>query len=110
MISLPDRQRTVKLIDTARARGARLEPACREMGICSRTYQRWKPESQLREDRRPFADRPVPANALSPAEQQLILETCHRPEFASLAPEQIVVRLLDQEPPPRLPRTRICRH
>jgi hypothetical protein len=33
MISTPDRQRAIALIEEARARGARLEAACRELGI-----------------------------------------------------------------------------
>ncbi|MGI6782311.1 MAG: helix-turn-helix domain-containing protein [Acholeplasmataceae bacterium] len=41
LISAPDRAKAVKLIDEARASGARLEPACRELGISVRTYQRW---------------------------------------------------------------------
>ncbi|WP_445003102.1 hypothetical protein [Halomonas mongoliensis] len=52
---------------------------------------------ELREDQRPLVDRPVPANALTPAEEQEILDVCHRPEYASLPPEQIVVRLFDEE-------------
>ena len=44
-----------------------------------------------------MVDRPVPANALTPAEEQEILDVCHRPEYASLPPEQIVVRLFDEE-------------
>lgn len=44
-----------------------------------------------------MVDRPVPANALTPAEEQEILDVCHRPAYASLPPEQIVVRLFDDE-------------
>jgi putative transposase len=47
-------------------------------------------------DRRPSALRPEPANKLSPEERARVLETCHRPEFASLPPSQIVPRLADQ--------------
>ena len=36
-------------------------------------------------------------DALSPEERQQVLEICHRPEFASLPPGQIVPRLLDEE-------------
>ncbi|MDR5865158.1 helix-turn-helix domain-containing protein, partial [Halomonas campisalis] len=97
MISTPDRRRAVALIEEARAQGARLEAACRELGITARTYQRWTRDGDIREDQRPLADRPVPANALTPAEEQAILEVCHRPEYASLPPEQIVVRLFDDE-------------
>ncbi|MGP9659904.1 helix-turn-helix domain-containing protein, partial [Halomonas sp. AOP31-B1-25] len=70
MISTPDRQRAIALIEDARAQGARLEAACRELGITARTYQRWTRDGELREDQRPLVDRPVPANALTPAEEQ----------------------------------------
>ncbi|ANB01569.1 transposase [Ectothiorhodospira sp. BSL-9] len=97
MISTADRRKTVELIDQARAKGARLTPACEVAGICARTYQRWTAQDNLGEDRRPFADRPRPANALSPEEEQAILDVCNRPEYASLPPDQILVRLLDEE-------------
>jgi hypothetical protein len=47
MISAPDRRRTVMLINEAREAGARLEPACKVVGICSRTYQRWTDQRHL---------------------------------------------------------------
>lgn len=97
MISTPDRQRAIALINEARHQGARLAAACRELGITARTYQRWTRDGDVREDQRPLVDRPVPANALTPAEEQEILDVCHRPEYASLPPEQIVVRLFDDE-------------
>lgn len=97
MISTPDRQRAIALIEEARSQGARLEAACQELGITARTYQRWTRGGELHEDQRPLVDRPVSANALTPAEEQEILEVCHRPEYASLPPEQIVVRLFDDE-------------
>jgi len=97
MISTPDRNRAVELIDEARAAGARLELACRELGITARTYQRWTQGGAVRQDQRPLVDRAVPDNALTPEEEQEILEICHRPEYASLPPDQIVVRLLDDE-------------
>jgi transposase InsO family protein len=97
MISGPDRQHAVELIDEARSKGARLEPACCTLGLTARTYQRWTRGGNLQEDQRPFADRSVPANALTAAEEQAILDVCHRPAFANLPPDQIVVRLLDEE-------------
>ncbi|GGX88799.1 transposase [Litchfieldella qijiaojingensis] len=97
MISAQTRQQAVALIEEARAQGARLEPACRALGLTARTYQRWTRGDELQEDQRPFAERPVPANALTTAEEQAILDVCHRPAFANLPPEQIVVRLLDEE-------------
>jgi putative transposase len=97
MISTPDRQQAVTLIAVARTEGARLEPACAVVGITVRTHQRWTREGGVREDQRPLADRATPSNALCAEETQAILEACHRPEHASLPPDQIVVRLLDQE-------------
>ncbi len=97
MISTPDRQAVVRLIDQARAEGARLTPACEVAGICARTYQRWTGQEDLGADRRPIVDRLRPANALTPEEEQAILEVCNSPEYAALPPEQIVVRLLDEE-------------
>jgi transposase InsO family protein len=97
MISAADRRNAVELIDEARADGARLAPACARLGLSTRTYQRWTQAGDVGADRRPFAARPKPANALTPQEEQAILDACHRPDFAALPPEQIVVRLLDEE-------------
>lgn len=41
MISDSDRVTAVKLINEARESGARLKPACDELNISVRTYQRW---------------------------------------------------------------------
>ena len=68
MISAPDRRKTVLLIDEARHAGARLEAACDVVGISSRTYQRWTGKSDIREDARPTAIRPEPANKLTKEE------------------------------------------
>ena len=97
MISPPDRRHAIALIDNARAQGARLAAACRELGMSARTYQRWTRDGGLREDQRPLVERPIPANALTPIEEQEILDTCHRPDYAHLPPEQIVVRLFGEE-------------
>ena len=41
MISTPDRQLAVSLIDEARAAGARLKLSCGVLGITARIDQRW---------------------------------------------------------------------
>ncbi len=97
MISLEDRRKAVQLIANACDEGARLTVACEVVGISIRTHQRWTREGGVKADQRPVAERPVPANALTPEEEAEILAQCHRPEFAALPPEQIVVRLMDQE-------------
>jgi len=97
MTSLADRQQAIGLIDEARASGARLNPACKELGITARTYQRWKKDDAVNQDRRPHAVRPTPSNALTGEEIQQILDACHRPEFVDLPPAKIVAQLLDEE-------------
>ena len=51
---------------------------------------------EVKVDGRPSAVRPVPANALSEAERQKLVELSCQPEFASLPPSQIVPILADR--------------
>ncbi len=95
MINLSERQNIVLLIDSARAAGCRLKPACELLRLDVRTYQRWTRNGSVELDRRPLATRPIPQNRISEAEREKILHTCHKPEFASLPPSQIVPRLAD---------------
>lgn len=94
MTNARDRQHTVELVNEAQQAGARLSRACQELGIGLNTYRRW---SSRPKDGRPHAVRGTPSHALTEAERDAVLQTCHRPEFASLPPAQIVVRLLDEE-------------
>jgi len=96
MISTPDRVKAVELIDQAVVDGARRAKACEELGICDRTYRRWTNDECIKSDARPMAKRAPPLNKLSNKERQAILSTCHEPEFANLAPGQIVPRLADR--------------
>lgn len=94
MTNVLDRQHAVALVDAARQAGARLDRACAEMHIGLNTYRRW---SAGVEDGRRNAVRAKPSHALSRAEREAVLQTCLRPEYASLPPSQIVPRLLDEE-------------
>ena len=96
MISIPDRRQTLTLIEEARQSGARLEKACAEAGISSRTCQRWTGDEDIKPDGRPTADRPIPANKLTEEEREHVLDICHKPEYASMPPGQIVPRLADK--------------
>jgi transposase InsO family protein len=96
MISAPDRQRAVTLIDEARSAGARLKPACGVLQISARTYQRWTTDGTVRADGRPEAERPRPAHALSPEECDAVIAVCNRPENADRPPTQIVPKLADE--------------
>jgi len=57
----------VELIREAQAMGSRLEPACIELGITLRTFQRWVREGDdaVAGDSRRTSVRPGPANKLS---------------------------------------------
>jgi len=96
MISTPDRRRAVELVEEAMAQGASQAKACELLEISVRTYQRWTREGGVERDARCDAERPAPANRLSEAERERILEVCNQPEFASLPPSQIVPMLADQ--------------
>jgi len=96
MISLPDRRHAVELIEEAVAAGARQRKACKILAISARTYQRWTQEVTVVSDRRPEAQRPVPANKLNTCEREEILKVANSPIFCSLPPSQIVPALADQ--------------
>lgn len=95
MTSYPERQKLVEWIGEAIGAGARKCPACKEVGISLRTYQRWTQGGEVSEDQRPKAQRPAPANKLSEQEREEILATCNQKEYAALPPSQIVPRLAD---------------
>lgn len=97
MISTPDRQASLQLIDAARAQGARLVPACAELGVDVRTDQRWRRlGAGGGVDRRTERSQTQAGHALSTAEVQQVLALCNSPEYASLPPAQIVAREVDQ--------------
>jgi putative transposase len=97
MTPASDRQYIISLIDDATAAGASFGAACKALGLSARTLRRWKdPADGERQDRRPSAQRPEPANKLSEEEQDQIVATCNAAEFASLPPSQIVPRLADE--------------
>jgi transposase InsO family protein len=99
MTSLEQRQTFLALIDKACHDGARLAQACRQIGLCARTVQRWQRPDRRDGDHRIAGQRTVvwcPANQLSAVERQAALEMVSRDEFKDLPPSQIVPRLADQ--------------
>jgi transposase InsO family protein len=97
MIALEDRQALAHDIDTAHISGARLRPACEIVGIDVRTLERWKAQDGLTAgDGRPWAVRPTPSHALSPAERAALLAVANAPRFASVPPARIVPMLADE--------------
>ena len=99
MISASDRENAVKLIDEAIVSGASCNKACERLGITERTYYRWKRKKATTnsyEDDRPTADHSNPANKISAEIRKEIVNTCNKPEYASLAPCEIVPALADE--------------
>ena len=96
MIGALDRKRAVRLIKETVGEGARTARACREIGISIRTFQRWTQEGGVKEDGRPDADRPPPANKMMPQERQAVLDTLNSPAYRSLPPSQVVPALADE--------------
>lgn len=86
----------IVLIDEARRDGARLEPACRVVGISGRTYQRWVKQGPSPVDGRTLAKRTPPANKLSEIERARVIKVCNSEVFVDSNPTQIVPKLADQ--------------
>ncbi len=82
------------LIDEAVATGARLEKACKLLGLTSRTLQRWK-AAGIGDDGR-AGPKGTPGNKLSEHERARIIEVANSPEYRDLSPKQIVPRLADE--------------
>ena len=96
MISDSDRMTAIMLINEARENGARLKPACDELNISERTYQRWTKHGEVKKDQRPLVKRPTPKNKLTDEERKEVIEVVNSPEYADLAPSQIVPKLADE--------------
>lgn len=96
LISDSDRVTAVELINEARTNGCRLKQACDELNISVRTYQRWTQGGEVKKDQRPLLERPTPKNKITEEERKEIIETVNKPEYADLAPSQIVPKLADE--------------
>ncbi|WP_074912945.1 hypothetical protein [Proteiniclasticum ruminis] len=64
--------------------------ACHELGISTRTFQRWVNPNEPQEDQRPLAVRSEPKNKLSLEERESFLKTVNQPENANRPPSQII--------------------
>jgi transposase InsO family protein len=84
---------TIALVKEAVSAGARLESACKEIGIDARTLQRWTAVA-VGDDRR-RGPKEEPANALTKAEEEDIVALLNAEEFAGLSPHQVVAKLAD---------------
>ena len=86
----------MKWVNEAVDSGARKEKACEALAISIRTLQRWVEDGEVKADQRALVKRPEPRNKLSEAERARVVEISNQPEYASLAPSQIVPKLADQ--------------
>jgi len=86
------------LIDEACEAGARLEPACRAISLDPRTIQRWRTRREAGRslDDERIGPRTVPANAVTPPEEDRIMAIINSPEFCDMPPTQIVPLLADR--------------
>jgi transposase InsO family protein len=82
------------LADEATGAGARLEKAAEHLGVSARTLQRWSDADGCEDGRRgPLTE---PANKLSAAEREQVVEIANSPEYRDLSPKQIVPQLADE--------------
>lgn len=97
MTSAQQRQNVLSLIDQACANGARLKPACRQIGLCARSVQRWQRTGAPEGDQRKSGKRRYvcPPNKLREDERQAVMATLNSEAFKDLPPSQIVPRLAD---------------
>jgi len=81
-------------LDEAQQAGARLQTACRIVGLSVRTIQRWKRAPEV-DDRR-CGPRHRPGNALSAREEAQVLTLLTSTTYGHLSPKQLVPRLADE--------------
>lgn len=93
------RLEVLDLVDEAVANGATRERACEVVGIPSSTLRRWRPRGCDKPlvDKRPEADRPLPANRYTEEERDEMVNICNEQRFASFPPSQIIPALADEE-------------
>jgi putative transposase len=88
------RVEVVNLINDARAAGARQSAACEIVGISAKTFQRWSQPGNASDGRLEATHKP--AHKLTALERQCIIKLVNEPEYADLAPSQIVPKLADE--------------
>lgn len=95
MIALEQRKNIVMLCDEATASGARQATACAIMGINPKTIQRWRKSNELQADGRQTRGF-TPANKITKAVRQKILNLVNTVEFSHMTPNQIVPILAER--------------
>lgn len=97
MTTLEDRKAILAAAAEAKRQGARQAAICDVLGLDPRTLQRWAAPAGLEQgDRRPTAERPIPASRLSEEEREAIVAVANRADYADLPPTRIVPMLADK--------------
>jgi len=95
MMSLPEREQVMRLLNEATAAGARRKQACAVMGLSLRTLQRRQADEMIGCDRRTTRSF-EPANKLTEEERRQLLTVANSADFGHLPPSQMVPRLADR--------------
>ncbi len=82
------------LVDEAVASGARKEQACKTLGLCARSVQRWRKDDKGEDQR--HGPKKKPKSALSELERQTVLSTVNQTEYRNVSPKQIVPKLAQE--------------
>ncbi len=83
-----------RAIEKAMLAGARQAQICEILGVCQRTWQRWKSSGSTEDGR--TSSKKTPANKLSELEVGRILKVANEDRFSNLPPKKIVPKLADE--------------
>jgi putative transposase len=81
------------LIKEAQDAGARLDAACRIVGLSARTIERWRGDPGAEDGR--HGPQRLPSNALSALEQARVVAVMTSPQYCQVPPKPLVPRLAD---------------
>jgi putative transposase len=84
----------LQAVGEALGAGARLNAACRLVGVSARTVERWRTRPDGDDLR--FGPRQRPQNALTPAEEAQVVNVMTSARYGALSPKQLVPRLADE--------------
>jgi len=90
-----ERQHALSLIAEACAAGARLSRVCEQIGLSTRTVQRYQRNPDGEDQRR--GPKTTPKNKLSDKERASIIAWANSPEYRNMSPKQIVPLLADKK-------------
>lgn len=95
LISAPDRQQAIELIDEAVKSGAKQSKACRLLNLTDRTYRNWKAKGKDGGVDGRTTRVQHPANALMQEERSALISRLNQPDVADLSVPQAFRKLID---------------